>query len=142
MHDMRNLLGVMRKNRFILKEDEETEEQTSTLQTNLNEQDKESILESINSIKSYRIFIENINKDENKIIINGRYTHDNYDYKIYMIFDSGNRDSSTLDIQLPEQSKRVLDANNQTNIYGFCDQLYELFSGELFTKCSSILQTV
>lgn len=140
MHDMRNLLGIMRNTRILINEEEEESEDNKTLQTNLNDQDKESILESINSIKTYRIFVNNINMDDNKIIINGTYTHDNYDYSIYMIFDSGNRDSSTLDIQLPEQSKRVLDANNQTTIYGFCDQVYNLFANELFDKCSSILQ--
>lgn len=140
MHNMRSLLGIMRNNPILITE--EDSEGGKQLQTNLNEEDKNSILESVNSIKSYRIFVNNINKDDNKIVLNGVYTHDNYDYRINMVFNSGNRDSSILDIELPEQSKRVLDANNQTTIYGFCDQVYRLFSGELFDKCSSILQTV
>jgi hypothetical protein len=148
-NDMRSLLGIMRNHTFLIKEDdtqinsnsnEQTDGDTKMVVTNINDNDKNDILNIINSIKMYRIFIRNLEKiDEQEtrmILINGTYTHDNTNYSISMKI-GGDRQSSTIDIDSPRPL--VFDANSESTLFDFYSLLYKKFKEELFEKCSSML---
>lgn len=146
-NDMRGLLGIMRNHRFLIKEDEtqvlnEPQNQTETpseiVVTNINDNDKQEILDIINSIKMYRIFVRNLQKsdDNSMILIDGIYTHDNENFKIMMKI-GGDRQSSTIDIEAPRPL--VFDANSESTLFDFFSLVYNKFKGELFEKCSSML---
>lgn len=145
---MRGLLGIMRNHRFLIKEDETQQvndqqtqsEPTEIVVTNINDNDKQEILDIINSVKMYRIFVRNLQKsdDNSMILIDGVYTHDNENFKIQMKL-AGDRQSSTIDIEAPRPL--VFDANSESTLFDFFSLLYNKFKSELFEKCSSILGT-
>jgi hypothetical protein len=147
-NDMRGLLGIMRNHRFLLKEDDqlpnEQPKQENTedklIVTNINDNDKQDILDIINSIKMYKIFVRNIEKtdeDGNQmILINAKYSHNNYNYPITIII-KGDRESSTIDIESPKPL--VFDANSESSLFEFYSLLYNKFKDELYEKCGSIL---
>jgi hypothetical protein len=147
-NDMRSLLGIMRKHQFLIKEDdgqipnEQPQENTPSeiVVTNINDNDKKEILDIINSIKMYRVFVSNLERvdDENNrmIIIDGRYSHNNDNFKI-AIKIGGDKESSTIDIEAPRPL--VFDANSESTLFDFYSLLYNKFKNELFDKCSSML---
>jgi hypothetical protein len=146
-NDMRGLLGIMRNHRFLINEDEtqisnEPQNQNETpseiVVTNINDNDKKEILDIINSVKIYRIFVRNLQKsdDNSMILIDGIYTHDNENFKIIMKI-GGDRQSSTIDIEAPKPL--VFDANSESTLFDFFSLLYNKFKNELFEKCSSML---
>lgn len=147
-NDMRGLLGIMRNHKFLLKEDDMQQMQNSQdiqnnqpseiVVTNINDNDKQDILDIINSIKMYRIFVRTLEKsdDSGMILINGIYTHDNKSFNITMKF-GGDRQSSTIDIESPRPL--VFDANSESTLFDFYSLMYNKFKNELFEKCSSIL---
>lgn len=138
-HDMRSLLGIMRNQKYLLKEDENE----NTIETNLIDTDKESILSIINSIEPYSIFVNSITNDDNKILINGTYTYENIRRNIYMTFNGGDPNSSIIDIDIPESNgSLVLSANEESSIFEFYNSLYTAFKGDLFDLCISILRNV
>lgn len=141
-NDMRGLLGIMRNHKFLIKEDDNQPLDKNELQSNIdNENDKNEILDIINSIKLYKIFVENIEMtdDENKmVIITSKYTDNNYSYRINMKI-STDRQSSVIDIECPRPLS--FDANSESTLFDFYSVLYNKFKNELFEKCSSMLTT-
>jgi hypothetical protein len=147
-NDMRNLLGIMRNHFSLIKEDgfnilneQESQGEMQLVVNNINDNDKQDILDIINSIKMYKIFIRTLEKiqDENNfILIDGIYTHNNNNYKI-AIKIAGDRESSTIDIEAP--TPLVFDANSESSLFDFYALLYKKFKDELYEKCSSILGT-
>lgn len=143
-NDMRSLLGLMRNNQFLIKEDDteisNEDKQFEIVVTNINDNDKKEILDIINSIKSYRIFISNLEKfdeiNNNMIKINGKYTFNNKNFNINMKI-GGDKESSTIDIEVPRPL--VFDANTESTLFDFYSLLYNKFKNELFDKCSSML---
>lgn len=146
-NNMRDLLGIMRNHRFLIKEDEmqvsnepnnQNEQPSEIIVTNINDNDKNEILDIINSIKMYRIFITNLEKsnDNSMILINGIYTHDNKTFKI-SIKIGADRQSSIIDIEAPRPL--VFDANSESTLFDFFSLLYNKFKNELFDICSSML---
>lgn len=141
-NDMRGLLGIMRGHKFLIKEDNVQNNQEDTpseiVVTNINENDKQEILDIINSIKSYKVFVRNLEKveDNSMVLINGIYTYNNKSFTITMKMSS-DRESSTIDIDSPRPL--VFDANSEATLFDFFSLLYNKFKNELFEKCSSIL---
>jgi hypothetical protein len=147
-NDMRSLLGIMRNHISLLKEDDgqmpdqqiQDDTKNEIVVTNINDNDKQQILDIINSIKMYRIFVRNLEKvddpNDQMILIDSTYTHDNYRYKIVMKI-AGDRDSSTIDIEAPRPL--VFDANSESTLFDFYSLLYKKFKEELYELCGSML---
>lgn len=146
-NDMRGLLGIMRNHKFLIKEDEsqlpnqpqnQNETPSEIVVTNINDNDKQEILQIINSIKMYRIFVKNLQKsdDNSMILIDGIYSHNNENFRIMMKI-GGDRESSTIDIEAPRPL--IFDANTESTLFDFFSLLYNKFKNELFEKCSSML---